>query len=60
MICICFIAVNSHINISEDDHVKQMHQDHVKQMHQDRDQKFEVEYRVSTPFCLAFDAVVLL
>ena len=30
-------------DISEDDFP-----DHVKEMHQDRDQKFEVEYKVST------------
>ena len=30
-------------NIREDDFP-----DHVKEMHQDRDQKFEVEYKVST------------
>ena len=38
-----FSAVTSCSDIREDDFP-----DHVKEMHQDRDQKFEVEYKVST------------
>ena len=41
---ICFVIAVTGINdICEDDFP-----DHVKVMHQDRDQKFEVEYKVST------------
>ena len=42
MMCIV-TAVTGISDISEDDFP-----DHVKEMHQDRDQKFEVEYKVST------------
>ena len=38
-----FSAVTNCSDIREDDFP-----DHVKEMHQDRDQKFEVEYKVST------------